>query len=79
MYGGGMRQAGILAAGGLYALEHHRARLGEDHANAKAMAEALAGAKGLHVDVSRVHTNIVMIDLETSSVADVAPITWPVT
>jgi len=71
MYGGGMRQAGILAAGGLHALEHHRARLGEDHANAKAMAEALAGAKGLHVDVSRVHTNIVMIDLETSSVADV--------
>jgi threonine aldolase len=71
MYGGGMRQAGILAAGGLYAVEHHRARLGEDHANAKAMAEALAGAKGLHVDVSRVHTNIVMIDLATKTVADV--------
>ena len=71
MYGGGMRQAGILAAGGLYAVEHHRARLGEDHANAKAMSEALAGAKGLKVDVSRVHTNIVMIDLETQTVADV--------
>jgi threonine aldolase len=71
MYGGGMRQAGILAAGGLYAVENHRARLGEDHANAKAMAEALAGAKGLHVDVARVHTNIVMIDLDTQTVADV--------
>jgi threonine aldolase len=71
MYGGGMRQAGILAAGGLYALEHHRSRLAEDHANAKAMAEALAGAKGLSVDLSRVHTNIVMIDLETATLADV--------
>jgi len=71
MYGGGMRQAGILAAGGLYAVEHHRARLGEDHANAKAMAEALAGAKGLKVELSRIHTNIVMIDLETSAVAEV--------
>jgi threonine aldolase len=64
MYGGGMRQAGILAAGGLYALEHNRSRLGEDHANAKAFVEALAGAKHLRIDASRVHTNIVMIDLE---------------
>jgi threonine aldolase len=69
MYGGGMRQAGILAAGGLYAVDHHRGRLGEDHANAKALAEALAGAKGLHVDVGRVHTNIVMIDLERGTPA----------
>ena len=64
MYGGGMRQAGILAAGGLYALEHHRARLGEDHANAKAFAEALVGKRNLRVDLARVQTNIVMIDLE---------------
>lgn len=63
MHGGGMRQAGILAAGGLYALEHHRARLGEDHANARALAEALAGTKNLRVDVASVQTNIVMIDL----------------
>lgn len=63
MYGGGMRQAGMLAAAGLYALEHHRARLADDHANARALAEALAGAPGIAVDVSRVHTNIVMIDL----------------
>ena len=71
MYGGGMRQAGILAAGGLFALEHHRARLVEDHANARAMAEALAGVPGLGVDLSRVHTNIVMIDLATASLESV--------
>jgi threonine aldolase len=64
MYGGGMRQAGVLAAAGLYALAHHRERLHEDHDNAKRLAEALAGVPGLSVDTTRVHTNIVMIDLE---------------
>jgi len=63
MHGGGMRQAGILAAAGLYAVEHHRARLADDHANARALAEALAGAPNVAVDLARVHTNIVMIDL----------------
>jgi threonine aldolase len=63
MYGGGMRQAGMLAAAGLHAVEHHRVRLADDHANARALAEALAGAKHLTVDLTRVHTNIVMIDL----------------
>jgi threonine aldolase len=64
MHGGGMRQAGILAAAGLFALEHHRERLVEDHANAKALAERLAGAPGIQVDLMRVQTNIVMIDFE---------------
>ncbi len=63
MHGGGMRQAGMIAAGGLHAVEHHRARLAEDHANAKAMAEVLAHAKNIVVDLARVQTNIVMIDL----------------
>ena len=64
MYGGGLRQgAGILAAAGLYALEHNRRRLADDHANARAFAEALAGAPNLRVDLSRVQTNIVMIDV----------------
>jgi threonine aldolase len=63
MYGGGMRQAGILAAAGLHALEHHRGRLAEDHGNARALAEALAGTRNVSVDVARVQTNIVMIDL----------------
>ncbi len=63
MHGGGMRQVGILAAAGLYALEHNRARLGEDHANAHALAVALVNAKNLTVDLTNVHTNIVMIDI----------------
>jgi threonine aldolase len=67
MYGGGMRQIGILAAAGLFALENHRARLADDHANAKLLAESLAGAPNLRVDPSRVQTNIVMVDLERGS------------
>jgi len=63
MHGGGMRQVGILAAAGLYAIEHHRARLGDDHAHAHALAVALSGADNVHVDLATVHTNIVMIDL----------------
>jgi len=71
MYGGGMRQAGILAAAGLYALDHHRARLRDDHANARALAERLAGAKHVRVDPARVQTNIVMIELDRGSPATV--------
>jgi threonine aldolase len=63
MHGGGMRQAGILAAAGLHALDHHRSRLADDHANARAMAEALAGARNITVDLASVQTNILMIDL----------------
>ncbi len=63
MHGGGMRQVGILAAAGLYAVENNRARLGDDHANAHALAVALVGAKNLQVEVGNVHTNIVMIDI----------------
>jgi threonine aldolase len=59
--GGGMRQAGILAAAGLYALDHHVQRLTQDHARARRMAEALA-AFGV-VDPERVRTNLVMLDL----------------
>jgi threonine aldolase len=59
-FGGGMRQAGIIAAGALYALDHHRARLSEDHANARALAEGLARLPGVEIDLSTVETNIVM-------------------
>ena len=52
MHGGGMRQAGILAAAGLHAVEHHRARLADDHAQRAALAEALAGANNLRVDLA---------------------------
>jgi threonine aldolase len=60
--GGGMRQVGILAAGALYALEHHVARLGEDHRHARLLAEGLAALPGVTVDVSRVETNMVYAD-----------------
>jgi len=72
MLGGGMRQAGVLAAAGLYALDHHRARLADDHANARALAERLAGARGVRIDLARVQTNIVMIELERGSPAAVS-------
>lgn len=61
--GGAMRQAGILAAAALYALDHHVERLAEDHANARILAERLSGIPGVGVDPSRVETNIVMIDV----------------
>jgi threonine aldolase len=59
--GGQMRQAGIIAAAGLHALEHHRARLGEDHARARRLAEGLALVPG--VQVTTPETNVVMIDV----------------
>jgi threonine aldolase len=59
-FGGGMRQAGIIAAGALYALRHHRARLAEDHANARILAEGLAGIEGVEMERAvAVETNIV--------------------
>ena len=64
MFGGGMRQAGIIAAGALYALEHHRARLAEDHANAKALAKGLAAVAGIGLDPAEVETNILVIRLK---------------
>lgn len=59
MFGGGMRQAGYLAAAGIYALEHHVERLREDHANARQLGEGIAAIAGLDVDLSRVVTNMV--------------------
>ena len=63
LLGGGMRQAGILAAAGLHALEHHVERLEEDHANAKRLAEGLAGLKGLTLDPAQVQTNMVFASM----------------
>ncbi|HEU5352198.1 MAG TPA: GntG family PLP-dependent aldolase [Terracidiphilus sp.] len=61
--GGGMRQAGVLAAAGLIALEQMPARLHEDHANAKLLAEALAATDGVEMDAATVETNIVIFKL----------------
>jgi len=63
MLGGGMRQAGILAAGALYALDHHLARLAEDHQMARVFAETLHGADGFELSLGEVETNIVRIGL----------------
>jgi len=61
--GGGMRQAGVLAAAGLIALERMPARLPEDHANARLLADGLARIPGIRIDASRVDTNIVIFDI----------------
>ena len=61
--GGAMRQAGILAAAGLYALDHHVAGLAEDQANARAFALALVDCPGVHLDLESVQTNIVYFDV----------------
>ena len=62
LFGGAMRQAGIVAAAGLYALDHHVARLADDHARARRLAEAWHEA-GLPVDLAQVETNFVQLDV----------------
>jgi threonine aldolase len=69
MLGGGMRQAGVLAAAALHALERHVQRLAEDHANAKRLAEGLAGLPGVTVEAPQ--TNIVFVDLAPERAAGV--------
>lgn len=64
MFGGGMRQVGILAAGALYALEHQRSRLADDHANARALAQGLARLPGIELDPATVQTNIVFFNVK---------------
>ncbi|MGB0519351.1 MAG: threonine aldolase family protein, partial [Candidatus Puniceispirillaceae bacterium] len=63
LVGGGMRQVGILAAAGIYALDHHIDRLAEDHANAVRLAERLSGIAQITVDPGDVETNMVFAGL----------------
>ena len=63
MLGGGMRQAGVLAAAGLIALEKHPARLAEDHRKARFLADALSKVRGITLDPRKVQTNIVIFDV----------------
>lgn len=62
-FGGGMRQAGILAAAGLYALEHHRPHLADDHEKAKHLAETIAACPAFNLDVDAVETNIIIFEV----------------
>ncbi len=62
--GGGMRQAGILAAAGLIALEEGPLRLHEDHANARLLADAIATCEAAEIDLSSIQTNIIFITLK---------------
>lgn len=62
MFGGGMRQAGIIAAGALYALRHHRDRLATDHTNAQRLAQGLQAIDGITVNLDDVQTNLVYFD-----------------
>jgi threonine aldolase len=62
--GGGMRQAGIIAAGALYALENHVDRLAEDHANAKLLAEAIRATEGLELQPPEIDTNMVIFRVD---------------
>lgn len=68
LLGGGMRQAGILAAGGLFALRNNIPRLAEDHRRARALAERLATVPGLAVDLASVETNMVFVSTRATGV-----------
>ena len=70
MCGGGMRQAGIIAAGALYGLRNHRDRLADDHANARTLAEGLAATDGIELDPATVETNIVIFRVTACPAAE---------
>jgi threonine aldolase len=64
MLGGAFRQSGIVAAGCLYALDHHVERLADDHSNARLLADGLAALPGVRIDPGTVETNIVLFDVD---------------
>jgi threonine aldolase len=68
MFGGAMRQTGFFAAAALHGVEHHRARLAEDHANARRLAEILAASSLARLDLATVQTNIVVFQLRLGAV-----------
>ncbi len=67
LFGGGMRQAGMVAAGALFALEHHVERLAEDHRNARVIARAVADTPGLRLDPPEVETNLIFFRVERAA------------
>ncbi|MFO7809836.1 MAG: low-specificity L-threonine aldolase [Candidatus Delongbacteria bacterium] len=71
MLGGGMRQAGVIAAGGIYALENNVQRLAEDHEKAKILAQGLSKIDGIKLDLITVETNMVFIELTRNVEKDI--------
>ncbi len=69
LLGGGMRQVGIIASAGIFALEHNIDRLAEDHRRARRLAEKVSGIEGLKIDLESVQTNIVVIDVAGSGLS----------
>jgi threonine aldolase len=67
MFGGAMRQSGVLAAAALYALDHNLTRLAEDHANARLLAERLAGLRGVELNLATVQSNIVIFRMDETA------------
>lgn len=65
LFGGGMRQVGVIAAAALYALENHVERLAEDHGNAQVIAQAIADTPGLRLDPPEVETNLIWFEVDT--------------
>src|SRR5207244_3577869 len=74
LFGGGMRQAGVLAAAALHALENHVERLAEDHRHARVLAQAVADTPGLRLDPPEVDTNLVwfLVDSELGTAKELA-------
>jgi threonine aldolase len=74
LFGGGMRQAGLIAAGALYALDHHQERLAEDHEHAQILAKSIRSAEGLSLHPDQVDTNILIfrVDAAVGTAAQVA-------
>ncbi|MFO0839303.1 MAG: GntG family PLP-dependent aldolase [Phycisphaerae bacterium] len=66
MFGGGMRQSGLLAAAAIYALDNNIPRLADDHANARRLAEAIARLPGIQLNVAEVESNIVIFEVDPS-------------
>lgn len=71
--GGGMRQAGILAAGALYALDHHVERLAEDHANARRLAQGLSQLRGIRLDPGLIDSNLIFFEVDAAVLGFDAP------
>ena len=67
MFGGALRQAGIIAAAGIYALDNNIGRLGEDHANARLIAEKICDAPGVKLDLRTAQSNIIIVNLMKSA------------